>query len=185
MVGFTIAAYLMMLHKLFLKKAQPNPVSWGIWMFNDILVAYGAFLGHASTTAYLAATNATFSLIIAFAAIALRRTDKKPLSGFEKVALLVVCCGLLFWFFAGDPSRASGILVGAMLIGGIPSVIDVWKNPKGESLRVWGSLLVGDICAVVQLRGTDLTLAKTSEWAFPLGGTLMCLVMVLLILRRK
>lgn len=161
--------------------STPNLTSWALWALLAALSAftYSAFSNDWVTTLLFYAGTAAqiFTLIFALSTgkfTAIRRE--------EYLVMLLAVCAIFVWWNDRNAGGANIILLTATLLGGIPTILGVWRNPRLEKPTPWllWSLAFALTIFNVFLRGNGYAL----NLAMPVGGLLMHGAVALLALRR-
>ena len=118
-------------------KTSPNIVSWGLWAGITCL----NFTSYQSMSndwvKSILPTASSFACIFTFAVLFFGKNKKIKLGIFDGIALIIGVVSVGIWFFSQSAMYANVVLQLAVLVGFIPTVRGVLKNPKNENPIPW------------------------------------------------
>lgn len=115
-----------------IERAQPQKVSWMIWIGLDAITLVGMFLKH-SVNGQLIGTIAGGSVVLVLAFI----YGKPGWSKVEKTVLEAAMYGAVIGFMLGEPNVTIFINAVILVVGSIPTFISAWSNPENENRMAW------------------------------------------------
>lgn len=144
-------------------KAKPHAISWGVWATLNIFVFFEQMTNQAGPGAWVTASAAIGNGAIFL--LALKRGEKS-IHRFDWVCLGLVTLLLIFWQRLSDPAAAIGIAVAIVVLGFIPTIRKVKKNPFGESAL---SYVLSGVKFVVALFAIESFTVATALYPAALG----------------
>lgn len=173
-------AFGLYIRKMLSGTVVPNAATWTLWAALPVINAatYQAMTGDliVSIQTYSAAIT---NLCVFF--LALKRGKFRPLSGVDKVVLVLGLIAIAVWVIRKDATWSNMIIQACIFISIIPTWVSVWKNPGSESSLPWfllASSYTFQIVAVFLLR------KEWSAYVFHTNAGFVQLVVALLALRR-
>ena len=116
---------------------------WGLWAVLDTIITISLIVQGGNF--WLTAGFAAGSVVLSFLLLAKGRFAWGRLE--TGVLLLVLGC-LVIWIFSG-PKIATVATTAAILIAGLPGLIELWRNPQPSVARVWVGFTVANVLAFV------------------------------------
>jgi hypothetical protein len=178
-----LVGYIWYIRDLVRGTTRPNVSSWMVWMgvtvvsVSSYVTATGDPVKSIFSWSILAANIITFFFII-------RRARFSALSRLDISALVIGLVAAAAWLFTTSAWWGNILIQFAIVIGGVPTLVSVWRQPYNE--RPWPWLLwgVAFICqtAVILTRWTRQPL----ELVYPLIGVVLYSgVGILALIRRR
>lgn len=178
-VILTFAAYVPYFRDILKKKSIPHPYSWLVWGFTNSVIFTLQITHGAGPGAY--ATAAAGIICLSIAVLAFRNGAKKYITTTDTILLATAVLAVVLWIFVKQPVLSIILLVGADIIGIIPSVRKAWKRPYEETLSMWLISTLRHVISLLALREYNfITLLNPVAWIIA-NGTFS----LILILRRK
>jgi hypothetical protein len=154
--------------------AKQNLLTWALWCILDAVVAAtiidqkGSFL--------LPITYALGSSVTVF--FIWKAGNKAAWTWFETMVASLTIASMVIWYFSGGKVATVASTM-AMIIGGIPQLIDAWKKPQDMPILPYTSYFVANC----------LSAAGGKSWAieerfYPLGAAIFCLSIAVLSIRK-
>ena len=132
------------------RKINPNPTSWSLWAFIGLAILFTYKDSGAQDNLWPAIFSFTNPTLISVLTIA-RREKWKPPDGFEIVcAVFGIASIITWWNVRQDPTMAAYALylaIAADLAIAIPTIRDVWSNPKIDRPFAWFCFALGYLLA--------------------------------------
>ncbi len=161
---------------------RPNLSSWFVWTgitllsVSSYVTATGDIFKSALSWSILLANIVTFALIV-------QRAKFSMLSKLDIAALMIGCTAALFWFVTASAWWGNIVIQIAIIAGGIPTYVSVWRNPANEKPGPWLLWGLAFICAafVVVFRWVGNPL----ELVYPIIGVVLYSGIGVLALRRS
>lgn len=155
-------------------KAKQNLLTWALWVTLDVVVAAtiivqkGTFL---LPVTYTIGGSATIVLIW-------KSGNKAIWTWFETMVASLTIISMVIWYFSGG-KMATIASTTAMLIAGIPQLIDAWKKPQDMPLLAYFSFFIAN----------GLSTAGGKSWAieerfYPLSAAIFCFLIAGLAIRK-
>lgn len=168
-------AYVPYFKDIFAKKTMPHPYSWLIWGLTSILI-FALQVSHgAGAGSYATATVAVISLIVC--ALAFRNGGRKDITYADTLCFIAALVGIALWLVADQPTSSMVLLVGADLIGFIPSIRKAWYKPFEETLSLWTINGFRHILTLFALESYSLlTILNSAVWIVGIFGFVIVLV---------
>jgi hypothetical protein len=172
---FSVAAYFPYTKAVLSSKAQPTISSWISWLIMDSAILAGMLAQHTiawQMVAYIIGVGFVIGASLwKRATIGLTRLDSFCLS--------VVLIAVLLWALSGDPDIAIMLSLVALIVGTIPMIVNVWRNPSREPLLPWILFLAGGVCGVFAIPLWNIAAALT-----PFVFLILQITIVLLVSRK-
>ncbi|MES2215794.1 MAG: hypothetical protein V4481_00675 [Patescibacteria group bacterium] len=170
MVGsiVTLLAFVYLTMVLMRKLIPLNPTTWFLWTLLDAFIAYKMF-GSKHESRWIMVGFTTGACIVGCFALAQVVQGKSTWTWSNKETLTLICFVIAFVISLVTVSEkmAINICTTAMLVAGIPVLIDAWHQPKGQDPVFWGTCTVGWI---ITLGGTPKGFTKRY---MPIGGLIL------------
>ena len=171
-----LAAHIPLYIAILRKTATPSFATWSMWsVMAIILLSSQIMAGKQDPWGMLAVTVGTIG-----AAILLIVRGKKKWEMFDTFCLSLVAVAITIWVIAG-PAVAQIASFSALVIAGIPTIKNVWKDPRNENRLTWGMFALGFGMTVIAVNDWSNLII----WFQPVGSTAFNLMIFALTLRRK
>ena len=170
-----LITYFPLWYQIKVGKTEQNRLTWGLWAALDIIatltivIQKGNFL---LPVAYVIGSIVTVYFI--------SRTGKKATwTWFETMVTVLVIICMIIWCLVN--SRAATIASSsALLIAGIPQLVDAWKRPQEMPFLVYASYVIAN----------GLSTAGGKNWSieerfYPATATILCFLFIVVIFVRK
>ncbi|MFA4846109.1 MAG: hypothetical protein WC654_06150 [Patescibacteria group bacterium] len=161
--------------------STPNLTSWGLWAFLAALSAltYSAFSHDLVTTSIFYAGTAAQIFTLLFALSTGKFTAPKRE---EYIVILLALIAIYIWWSDRNAGGANLVLLAATLLGGVPTILGVWRNPKLEKPVPWLLWSLAFLLTIVNvvLRGNGFAL----NLAMPVAGLVLHGTVAILAFRR-
>ncbi len=145
------AAFLPYIWAIIHHQTVPSPVSWAIWASVDTL-ALIAMRKEKATSGQLTGTVAGAWIIAVLALI-----FGKPSMGFiEWITIAIAAQGIVLWQMKGDALLGLICAQIATLVGGVPTIIDGYRNPAQEDPFAWSVWFLSCIFALFAIKKWNL-----------------------------
>lgn len=125
-------------------KPKPSKASWVIWASMDVLIAAGMYASSSLNGQIVGAVAGAWTV-----AILLLWYGKRGWKPVDQVCLLGGGIGIVLWLTMGSPIPAIITAMVVVVIGGVPTIIDAWKDPRGENRLAWTLFWLSCLCAVL------------------------------------
>ncbi len=175
-IGSIIAviAYFPLWREISLKQVEQNLLTWILWFALDIIITITIIFQNGSFL--LTATYTVGSLITAI--LICKSKSKISWTWFESFVTALVTTSMIIWYFSGDKA-ATVTATAAMLIAGIPQLVDAYKNPHGMPLLVYGAYMIAN----------SFSLAGAADWSvkerlYPASALIYCLLIFIFSIRK-
>lgn len=115
---------------------KPNIVTWSLFALITLInsITYISFTHDAFKSA-LAFTDCFTCIVIT--SMILFKNRHFELVTLEKIIILLSILSLLIWYILHSATYANLLLQPAYILAFVPTLKNVWKNPKDESTLVW------------------------------------------------
>lgn len=177
MILFASASYFIGARAIYKNKYYPSIYTRVIWLLTSINAVVSVLILHNNFSVILfALLGLGGSAVILFLSL---KKSKKIFGTTELICTILLMITLLVWIFADIPllNLSIGLLV--VLIGGIPTIKKVIKNPRDEDFLFWFFFA---IASLISLIGADKS--SISGYLYPLAIACFDSMMTLLCLRR-
>jgi hypothetical protein len=176
--GITLAIFGPYLHRVATGRIRPRPASWVVWAGSTLLVAGGQALAGAGVGALPILLSGLLSGLVAV--LAVRRPDAPPATTGDRWCMGIALGCLPLWAMTGDPLWSVLILTGIDLVGFVPTVRAVVREPERESPLLFLAFAVRNAVALAALEAHN-----PSTVVFPAAIGAASLITGLLILVRR
>jgi len=130
-VAVALLSYVVYIYSVFRGRSKPHAISWGIWATLSGFVFFEQLANQAGPGAWVTACatlgNGAIFLIALW-------KGEKSIHRLDWLCLGLVILLLIFWQKLTDPTVTIGFAVAIVLLGFIPTIRKVRKNPFGESV---------------------------------------------------
>ena len=161
---------------------RPSVASWIIWGLITLLVAGGQALAGAGVGALPILLSGALSVAVAaLSAIRRETTSSGPaMSRLDRWCLVTALATIPLWMVTGDELWSMVVLTAIDLIGFIPTVRRIWRDPHADSALLFLAFALRNTCALLALERVDLTTVL-----FPAVIGAACAMLALLIAVRR
>lgn len=171
-----LAAHVPLYVAILRKTARPNLATWSMWsIMLAVTLTSQIAAGKADPWGMLAATSGTV-----IATILIFFYGEKKWTRFDMTCLLLAATGMLIWGVSG-PVIAQFASLTSLMIAGIPTIKNAWKNPHNESKLSWGTFAFG--FALTAIAVSDWS--SITNWIQPVTSTTFNMTMLFLTFRRR
>ncbi|MEK9152401.1 MAG: hypothetical protein AAB692_03475 [Patescibacteria group bacterium] len=149
---------------------KQNLLTWVLWGALDLVAAATIIVQNGSFL-----LPATYTIGSALTVLFIARTgNKTSWTWFESLVASLVVASMALWYASGD-KVATIASTTAMLIAGVPQIIDAWKKPHEMPVLVYASYFAANC----------LSMAGGKSWSvedrfYPATAAVFCLVLVAL-----
>lgn len=155
-------------------KAKQNLLTWVLWGVLDTVVAATIIVQGGSFL--LPVTYGMGSIVTAF--FILKSGNKTTWTWFETMVATLTIASMVIWYFSGS-KIATVASTTAMLIAGIPQLIDAWKKPQDMPFLAYISYSIANC----------LSVAGGKSWAieerfYPASAAIFCFLIATLAARK-
>lgn len=155
-------------------KAKQNLLTWALWGALDAVVAATIIVQNGNfllPVVYTVGSSVTIFFI-------LRLGNKASWTWFETMVASLTIASMVIWYFSGG-KIATIASTTAMLIAGIPQLVDAWKKPQDMPLIPYSSYFIANC----------LSVAGGKSWAiqerfYPLSAAIFCFLIAVLATRK-
>jgi MFS superfamily sulfate permease-like transporter len=133
-VAIAILSYAVYIASTLRGKAKPHAISWGVWATLSGFVFFEQLANQAGPGAWVTACAAIGNGVIFLLAL---WKGEKSIHRLDWLCLALVTLLLIFWQKLTDPTASIGFAVAIVLLGFIPTIRKVKKNPYGESVTAF------------------------------------------------
>ena len=161
---------------------KPNLSSWLIWVFLQLLNSTTFF---SMSSDWLKTTNAIVNGLanISILSYSLSKGQFKKLSGWDLSVLVLGLCIGAMWLFTKDAAKANTMLQSAFIIGFIPTISGLIRNPNFEHKTPWLFFSLGHMISVLVILARWN--GRYEEIAYSLSSSFLNLVVLALTFRKK
>lgn len=155
-------------------KVEQNLLTWALWATLDLVVAATIIVQSGSfllPIAYFVGSTITVFFII-------KSKGKASWTWFESLVASITIVSMVIWYFSGG-KVATVASTSAMIIAGIPQLIDAWKKPHSMPFMAFCAFLLANL----------LSTAGGSDWSikerfYPASVAVYCFLIVLVSSRK-
>ncbi len=175
-VGSIIAilAYFPLWWQIKRNEIEQNLLTWVLWFALDVIIVASIFFQKGNFL--LPATYTIGSLITTI--LIIKSQNKMSWTWFESFVSALVLISMIIWYFSGDKA-ATVTATAAMLVAGIPQLVDAYKNPHSMPLLVYGAYIIAN----------SFSLAGATDWSvkeslYPASALIYCLLIFIFSIRK-
>lgn len=158
-------------------RTKPRIASWTTWSVIKAIAATAAFVEHEYVTATLLAIS--LMGMVSILILGWEFGDKK-IEPLDIVCLIGVMIGVILWAIFNSPAIGVFAVIIIDFIGGIPTLIHSWKNPREETWATFLLSLFAALCILMTVSDWRIT-----AFAFPLYLVTIDSILVALITLRR
>ena len=155
-------------------EVKQNFLTWVLWGTLDVVVAATIIVQHGSfllPTAYGVGSAITVVFIV-------KSGNRASWTWFETMVVLLVFASIVIWYFSGSKVATIASTM-AMLIGGIPQLIDAFKKPHEMPFLAYSSYFAANCLSVAGGKNWSI-----EERFYPISAAVFCLFIALLATRK-
>ena len=163
---------------------KPNISSWLVWTsitflnFTNIREVTGEKEKKSWVKSLMPMVD--FWLCIITVICTIRTGSLKALNQVDQVCLLLGTSAAIVWRIYKSPQFAQVLVQGALIIGGIPTIVGLWHDSSKEPWISWFLWTVG---FVFQFYAVKLTWKKRIEFLYPVGMVIFHALIFILAVR--
>ena len=139
-----IAGFVPYIYTVVRGSTKPSKASWVIWASLDLLTAAAMFASGSLNGQIVGAVAGAWT--VAILSLLYGERGWTPL---DKVCLLGGGIGIVLWLTMGSPIPAIITAMVVLAVGGIPTVVATWKDPRRENRLAWTLFWLSCLCAVL------------------------------------
>jgi hypothetical protein len=176
-----LIGYIIYIRDLRRGDTRPNLASWLVWMGITLLSVSTYVRGTGDIVKSLFSWSILVVNIVTFGFI-VRRAKFSSLNRLDKSALGIGILAAVVWFFTQSAWFGNMLVQVAIVIGGVPTILSVWRQPTNERPTpwlLWGSAFTCQLMVIIS-RWTG----RPVELVYPIIGILLYGVVGILALRR-
>ncbi len=177
---FSTIAYIPYIVSIFKKETRPQRATWLIWIFSDSLVLASYYSLGATDSVWLPIAYVIGTIVVFLLSI---KYGEGGTAAADIFCLIMTGVSGALWWYTKNPMSALLTNLAIVIIGIIPTIPKVWKDPYSENLfafSFWGS---GSVCTLLAV-----VLSKNNGFAMYIAPTvflvLQCIVAFFMIMRR-
>lgn len=155
-------------------EAKQNFLTWALWGALDFVVA--ATIVVQGGNFLLPVIYGVGSLVTVF--FIWKSGDKATWTWFETMVAFLTIASMVIWYFSGGKIATIASTM-AMLIAGIPQLIDAWEKPRDMPILVYFSYFIANCLSAAGGKGWAI-----QERFYPTSGAIFCLLIAALALRK-
>ncbi len=144
-------------------KTRPSATTWFLWTGVGALLCASYWASGARASIWVAASFVLGPLVTAL--VALRHGDR-AFSRFDKGCVLVSALSVGLWVRTGNPLFALGLNVVVDLLGAMPTMRNVWRDPSAESHLAWALFFTGNALNLFAVEAWTLSGAAYPVYLF-------------------
>ena len=169
-------AYVPYIRSILSGTSRPTLSTWLSWLIVDAVILAG-MIAKDSIVRQMYVYFAGTGLIVILCGVKKVTIEWKKLDSF---CFGLVILALVGWYFSGNANVAITISVVANIVGSIPMLINLWKDPRNEPLRGWLYGLLAATLGVLAIPSMTIAYALT-----PIAFFFIQSGVIILILRRQ
>jgi hypothetical protein len=174
----TVISYAPYVRAIVRGRTRPHLCSWIIWSLATVTVFAAQLVDGGGPGAWPTGVSGVLTILIAL--LAWRQRADTRITRMDAWFLAGAVSALPAWWFTADPLAAVLILTGVELAGFGPTFRKAHHRPHEEGLVFFGLFAVRNTLSILALENRS-----TTTVLFPAVSGLACLVLVLLIARRR
>ena len=156
-------------------KVSSNRVTWGIWILVNILLFFSYYELNGIVTSIWVPLVYLFGVVAIFLFL-LKFGEPGYWSWVEKVALVGVSLIFILWFIYQSPLATLTFTLLIDILGAIPLIVTVWKNPRADYAPAWYLGFVANVLNLFAIEQWDYANAS-----YPIYLALLTLIVATLI----
>lgn len=161
---------------IFSKKTKPSRATWFIWSILSIVLFATYYSSGARETLWQPGLAMFFNA--SFAILSL----KYGVGGTTKLDIFCFLGALLsltLWYITQDPVVGLTVIIVVAVIGSIPTIVKVWKDPQTENSTTWLLWALANVANLFAIRSWDYEIAL-----YPIEATIVISLIFFLTLRK-
>jgi len=169
----SMAAYLPYAYDVIRGAARPNRATWLIWAIVGglLFASYSAAAGGAACWVPLSDT-----LGPALIAVLAVRYGEGGMNWFDVACLTIAGFSVLGWVITGSPMISLSINLFLALLGALPTLWSVYREPSAEPVLVWCAFLMGNLLNLVAVEHWNWRSAAYPVYAVLAAGLVNVLI---------
>jgi hypothetical protein len=171
---FALLIYFPLWWQIYKGAVKQNYLTWILWAILDVIVAATIIVQDGN---YLLPVTYAIGSFVTFCLI-LRVGDKASWSWFETTIVFLVFASIFIWHSSGS-KIATIASTSAMLIAGIPQLVDAFKRPREMPMAPYFGYFVANCLSVAGGKKWSI-----EERFYPTGAAILCLLIALLAVRK-
>ncbi len=176
-VCLALIAYIPYIRDVLKSKTKPHVYSWFIWGLLSLIVAGLQISKGAGPGAYMTLVAGLLSVFIFALGL---RNGKKDITKTDTIVFVLALIATGVWLLADQPLTSMFLLVGAGLLGSIPTFRKSWTKPREETLFYWAMSPVRHAVSLAAITSYNaVTVMNPLVWIVINSG-----LAILLVLRR-
>jgi hypothetical protein len=143
--GFSMAAYVPLLHAIFRREYSPERATWFIWTVVTAAIGLAYIANGHWHSAIVPLGYCGGCATIAILSI------KYGVGGWSRIdryCIAVSAIGIILWMVTGNELLALFFNILAEAAGAFPTIRRVWHNPTSEPLAGWMIFLMGGVASI-------------------------------------
>jgi hypothetical protein len=173
-----IACYTIGVIQILRGKFRPSVFSRMVWFLLSLVSFLGVLASQGTSSSILMAGLAFLGCTLIFTLSFWK--GSKTFGKLEYICLALLVLSVLVWVIFQSPLASLLVTIFADLVGGIPTLQKVWKNPSSESVAFWGLFALAGLLSLLDSYGSPWT-----TFVFPLYIVLFDGIVFFLCLRKK
>lgn len=127
-------------------RTKPSKASWVIWASLDALTAAGMYASDSLNGQIVGAACGAWTV-----ALLSLWYGERGWTSLDKACLLGGGIGIVLWLTIGSPLPAIITAMVVLAVGGIPTLVSAWKDPRREDRLAWTLFWLSCLCAVLAI----------------------------------
>jgi hypothetical protein len=158
-------------------KTVPNQVTWGIWTTIGFILLWSSYASGATNTLWLLVALVIGQSIVTTYAFKYGRSKWQRL---DKFCLAGAGVSLLLWLLSGSPLVAILMNTTMDMLGAVPTINKVYRNPNSEDLVGWSMSFTSALLNLFAIEHFSLSFI-----VFPIYLFILNVIILMLITRPK
>lgn len=149
-LAFTCSAlaYIPYVRNIATGRTRPTLSSWFSWCTMDAIIFTSGFAAGAMSYQMLAYTLGS-GVVLGFSIYKRASLAWHTLDSFCLGSAVVA---MLLWYLSGDPKVGLLLSLFAAIVGSIPFILNIRKDPHNEAILPWVLVLLGSVCQILTVK---------------------------------
>jgi hypothetical protein len=152
---------------------RPNRVTWGIWTTIGFILLGSYYAIGATNTLWLPIAQVISQLLITYYAF---KYSQGRWQRIDRACMAGAGLSLLLWWRSGSPLVALGMNIAMDILGAIPTIDKVYRDPASEDLVFWTMSFAASVLNLVAIENFSLSFIVFPIYLFGLNLVMLTLI---------